>query len=209
MIRLPPLPYAYDALEPAISAETLRTHHDKHHAKYVETVNTLAGEAGLGDKSLEEIIAEAGRRKATKLLNNAGQAWNHAFFWDCMTPERRDPQGQLEAAIGAAFGGLTGLKDAFVKAGAEHFASGWIWLVADNGRLGVLATHDGGTLADRPQTPLFACDLWEHAYYLDYKQDREGFLERWFDSVANWAFAEGQFAAAMGGHEPWRFQLAA
>jgi superoxide dismutase, Fe-Mn family len=209
MIKLPPLPYAYEALEPAVSAQTTRTHHDKHHAKYVETVNKLAAEHGLDGKDLETIIAEAERRNLEKLINNAGQAWNHAFFWDCMTPERRDPSGDLEGAIGEAFGSLQGLKDAFVKEGAEHFASGWVWLAADQGRLAVLSTHDGGTLANRPQVPLLVCDLWEHAYYLDYKQDRKGFLETWFDRVANWAFAEEQFAAAQGRHQPWHFRMAA
>lgn len=209
MIQLPPLPYAYDALEPTIGAETMRTHHDKHHAKYVDTVNKLAPGAGLEGKDLETIIAEAERKELTKLLNNAGQAWNHAFFWDCMTPDRREPGGELEGAIGEAFGGLQGLKEAFVKEGAEHFASGWVWLVADEGRLKVCSTHDGGTLAGKPQTPLLVCDLWEHAYYLDYKQDRKGFLERWFDTVANWDFAERQLAAAQGRGEPWHFRMAA
>jgi Fe-Mn family superoxide dismutase len=211
MIKLPPLPYAYDALAPTISETTMRTHHDKHHAKYVETVNKLVEEAGLDGKSLEEIIAEAERKGpgGKKLLNNAGQAWNHAFFWDCMTPERRDPGGELEAAIGSAFGGLAGLKEAFVKEGVDHFASGWVWLVVEQGRLGVLSTHDGGTLANRPQTPLLVCDLWEHAYYLDYKQDRKAFLDGWFDKVAHWGFAETQFAAAAGRGEPWHFELAA
>jgi superoxide dismutase, Fe-Mn family len=211
MLKLPPLPYAYEALEPVVSAVTMRTHHDKHHAKYVETVNKLAADAGLDRKPLEEIIAEAERRGpgGRKLLNNAGQAWNHAFFWDCMTPDRRDPTGELETAIGEAFGGLEGLKQAFVKEGAEHFGSGWVWLVAEQGRLGLLSTHDGGAFANRPQTPLITCDLWEHAYYLDYKQDRKAFLERWFDGVANWAFAETQFAAASGQGERWHFELAA
>jgi Fe-Mn family superoxide dismutase len=211
MIKLPPLPYAYDALEPTISATTMQTHHDKHHAKYVETVNKLAQEAGLDGRSLEDIIAAAEKTGSggKTLLNNAGQAWNHAFFWDCMSPERRDPGGELEAAIGAAFGGLAGLKAAFVKEGAGHFGSGWVWLAVDQGRLSVTSTHDGGTLANRPQVPLLVCDLWEHAYYLDYKQDRKGFLERWFDSVANWTFAEAEFAAAAGRREPWHFELAA
>jgi Fe-Mn family superoxide dismutase len=211
MIKLPPLPYAFNALEPTVSATTMKTHHDKHHAKYVETVNKLAAEAGLDRKSLEAIIAEAEKKgpSARKLLNNAGQAWNHAIFWDAMTPTRRDPGGELEAAIGEAFGGLAGLKEAFVKEGEGHFGSGWMWLVVDQGRLGVLSTHDGGTLANRPQVPLLVCDLWEHAYYLDYKQDRKAFLEGWFDKVANWAFAESQFDAAAGHGEPWRFELAA
>ena len=209
MIQLPPLPYAYDALEPTIGAETMKTHHDKHHAKYVETVNKLAPGAGLEGKDLETIIAEAERKELTKLLNNAGQAWNHAFFWDCMSPDRRQPSGELEGAIGEAFGGLDGLKEAFVKEGAEHFASGWVWLAADQGRLLVCSTHDGGTLANKAQTPLLVCDLWEHAYYLDYRQDRKGFLERWFDTVASWEFAGRQLAAAQGRGEPWHFRMAA
>ena len=209
MIKLPPLPYPYEALEPAISAETMRTHHDKHHAKYVETVNKLAGENDLEGRDLETILAEAERRHLKTLINNAGQAWNHAFFWDCMTPDRRDPTGELEGAIGEAFGSLQGLRDAFVKEGAGHFASGWVWLACDQGRLAVMSTHDGGTLANKPQTPLLVCDLWEHAYYLDYKQDRKGFLERWFDGVAHWGFAERQFAAAHGRQEPWHFSVAA
>jgi Fe-Mn family superoxide dismutase len=209
MIQLPPLPYGYDALEPVIGAETMRTHHDKHHAKYVDTVNELIRDVGLEGKDLETIIAEAERRSHTKLVNNAGQAWNHAFFWDCMTPQRGEPSGDLEGAVGEAFGGLEGLREAFVTEGANHFASGWVWLAADQGRLTVLSTHDGGTLANKPQTPLLVCDLWEHAYYLDYKQDRKGFLERWFDRVANWDFAARQLAAAQGRGEPWHFRMAA
>jgi len=209
MIRLPELPYAYAALAPTLSADTLRTHHDKHHAKYVETANKLVAEHGLEGRSLEEVIAEAERRGLTKLFNNAAQAWNHAFFWDCMTPERRDPQGELQAAIGEAFGGLAGLKARFVQEGVDHFASGWVWLAAEGANLAVLSTHDAGALAHDGRTPLLVCDVWEHAYYLDYKQDRKSFLERWFDAVAHWQFAETQFAAAQGRREPWSFRLAA
>ena len=209
MIKLPELPYAYDALSPTLSADTLHTHHDKHHAKYVETANKLIKEAGLDGRTLEEIIAEADTRKLTKLFNNAAQAWNHAFFWDCMTPIRRDPRGDLKAAIESTFGGLAGLKEKFVAEGADHFASGWAWLAADGAQLIVLSTHDAGTLAHDRRTPLLVCDVWEHAYYLDYKQDRKSFIERWFDSVAHWEFAEAQFAAAQGRHEPWTFQQAA
>jgi Fe-Mn family superoxide dismutase len=209
MLELPPLPYAYDALQPTLSGETLRTHHDKHHAKYVQVAGKLATEAGLQGHSLEQIVAEAERRGLTKLFNNAAQAWNHAFFWDCMTPMRRDPGGELAAAIGTAFSDLAGLRTKFVQEGAEHFASGWVWLAADGAELAVLSTHDAGTLAHDGRTPLLVCDVWEHAYYLDYKQDRDAFLERWFDRVANWAFAEAQFAAAQGRHEPWSFRQAA
>jgi Fe-Mn family superoxide dismutase len=209
MIILPELPYAYEALQPTISADTMHTHHDKHHAKYVEVANKLVGENGLEGRSVEDIIAEAERRGLTKLFNNAAQAWNHAFFWDCMTPNRRDPQGELAAAIQEAFGGLAGLREKFVQEGADHFASGWVWLAAEGPQLTVLSTHDGGTLAHDRRTPLLLCDVWEHAYYLDYKQDRKSFLERWFDNVADWEFAEAQFAAAQGRHEPWTFQQAA
>jgi Fe-Mn family superoxide dismutase len=209
MIILPELPYGYDALSPTISADTMRTHHDKHHAKYVETANKLAADNGLDGRSVEEIVAEAERRSLTKLFNNAAQAWNHAFFWECMTPERRDPRGEILAAIEQAFGGLAGLKERFVQEGVDHFASGWVWLAADGAEVSVLSTHDGGTLAHDRRTPLLVCDVWEHAYYLDYKQDRKGFLERWFDNVADWEFAEAQYAAAQGRHEAWSFRQAA
>jgi len=209
MITLPELPYAYDALSPTLSAETLHAHHDKHHAKYVEVANQLVAQAGLQARSVEEIVAESERQGLKKLFNNAAQAWNHAFFWDCMTPDRRDPQGELAAAIDAAFGGLAGLKERFVQEAADHFASGWAWLLADEAELAVLSTHDAGTLAHDRRTPLLVCDVWEHAYYLDYQQDRKSFVERWFDTVANWEFAEAQFAAAQGRRQPWTFKLAA
>ncbi len=209
MITLPDLPYAYDALSPTISADIMHVHHDKHHAKYVEVANKLVAENGLEGRSVEEIVAEAERRGLTKLFNNAAQAWNHAFFWDCMTPQRRDPQGELAEAVERAFGGLAQLRDKFVQVGADHFASGWVWLAADGAELVVADTHDGGTLAHDRRTPLLVCDVWEHAYYLDYKQDRKTFLERWFDNLAHWEFAEAQFAAAQGKRDPWVFQLAA
>jgi Fe-Mn family superoxide dismutase len=210
MIKLPDLPYAYDALEPAVSAETMHVHHDKHHAKYVEVANGLIAELGLEALSLEEVVAEAEKRQHAKLFNNAAQAWNHAFFWDCMTPQRRDPQGELAGVIEEAFGGLAGLKARFVEDGANHFASGWVWLAAGADGLVVLSSHDGGTLAhNRDLTPLLVCDLWEHAYYIDYRQDRKTFLETWFDKVADWEFAEAQFDARQGRHAPWRFADAA
>jgi Fe-Mn family superoxide dismutase len=205
MIRLPDLAYAYEALEPTVSAATMRTHHDKHHAKYVEVANQLIAENGLDDLSLEAVIEAAEARGLGKLFNNAAQAWNHAFFWDCMTPERREPSGELAQAIAAAFGDLAGLKARFVQEGADHFASGWVWLGVEGGALTVLSTHDGGTLAHKGPTPLLVCDVWEHAYYLDYRQDRKSFLELWFDTVANWEFAAAQFAAAQQCGARWTF----
>jgi len=194
---LPKLPYDYAALEPTMSADTLHTHHDKHHKAYVDKTNDLAPKAGLDGRALEDVVREASRTGDKKLFNNAAQAWNHAFFWQCMTPERAEPGGALKAAIDKAFGSLDAFKDAFVEEGANHFASGWVWLVTGSEGLKVISTHDADdTLVKDGLYPLLVCDLWEHAYYLDYKNDRKGFLKAWLTEVANWSFAERQLAAA-------------
>ncbi|HEX8570614.1 MAG TPA: superoxide dismutase [Caulobacteraceae bacterium] len=205
IFRLIDLPYDEGALAPLMSVETLRTHHGKHHAKYVEVLNKLLAERGGGHGPLEDVVAEAGR-EGGKLYNNAGQAWNHGFFWFSMTPERSEPSGALGDAVGRDFGGLDGLKRRFVQEGADHFASGWTWLVARDGRLEVTSTHDAGSF-DRLDgaTPLAVCDVWEHAYYLDHKQDRKGFLEGWFDRLLDWRFAGEQFGAAAAGRPGWRY----
>jgi Fe-Mn family superoxide dismutase len=201
MFVLPDLPYAYEALEPTMSAETLRFHHDKHHAAYVKVLNELLGDTP--SESLEAVIRQAG---PGKLFNNAAQAWNHAFFWESMTPETRAPSGDLAAAVDAAFGGLAGLKEAFVKEGVGHFASGWVWLVAEGSALKVISTHDADDTLTKPgMTPLLVCDLWEHAYYIDKRNDRKAFLEGWFDALPNWGLAERQFAAAGGQGEVWTY----
>jgi Fe-Mn family superoxide dismutase len=209
MFILPKLPYAYDALEPAMSADTLHTHHDKHHRAYVEKTNELAAKAGLDGRALEDVVREAQRKGDAKLFHNAAQAWNHAFFWECMTPDKAQPSSALTSAIGRVFGGLEALKDAFVEEGFEHFGSGWVWLVTGSQGLKVISTHDADdTLIRDGLFPLLVCDLWEHAYYLDYKNDRKAFLERWIDEVANWDFAERQFAAADGQGEGFRYPSA-
>jgi Fe-Mn family superoxide dismutase len=209
MFILPKLPYDYAALEPAISADTMHTHHDKHHKAYVDKTNELAPKAGLDGRTLEEIVREAHRKGDAKLFNNAAQAWNHAFFWECMTPDKAQPSPALTTAIEQAFGGLDAFKDAFVEEGANHFASGWAWLVTGSEGLKVISTHDAeDTLIRDGLFPLLVCDLWEHAYYLDYKNDRKGFLKRWLDEVANWSFAEQQLAAANGKGEGFRYPSA-
>ena len=206
MYVLPELPYAHDALEPTVSADTLRTHHGKHHKAYVDKTNELAAKAGLTGRPLEAVVREARRLGDQKLFNNAGQAWNHAFFWHCMTPDQQPPSGELAAAIEQAFGGLAGLKEAFLAEGVNHFASGWAWLVAGPDGLKVTSYHDADTpIVHEDGVPLLVCDVWEHAYYLDYKNDRKGFLDRWFDQAANWAFAEAQFAAANGRGDIFRY----
>ena len=206
MFKLPDLPYAYDALQPAMSAETLHLHHDKHHATYVKTTNELLEADGASPTTLEEVVLEARRAGNSKLFNNSAQAWNHAFFWNCMTPGGSTPQGDLDKAIADAFGGLDQLKEKFVAEGAAHFGSGWVWLIADGKDLRVISTHDAGnTLDQNGVIPVMVCDLWEHAYYVDYQNDRKGFLEKWFDALPDWSFAAHQLAAAGGQGQPWRF----
>ena len=193
MFALPDLPYAYDALEPTLSADTLHLHHDKHHKAYVTNVNDLLSSAGQRPQSLEAVVRDATAQGQAKLFNNAGQAWNHALFWLSMTADRSGPQDALSAAIDQAFGGLAGLRERFITEGVGHFGSGWVWLVSRGGKLEVTTTHDGETVLTREGvTPLLVCDLWEHAYYLDYQNDRKGYLGKWFDSLADWRFAARQ-----------------
>jgi len=206
MYVLPELPYAYDALAPLISRETLHTHHDKHHKTYVEKTSELAAMAGLAGRPLEEVVREAHRRGDGALFDNAAQAWNHAFFWRSMRPAGgADPSGDLAEAV-KRFGGLQALKDAFVEEGFGHFASGWVWIVTGGRGLKVISTHDAeDTLVREGLFPLLVCDLWEHAYYLDYKNDRKTYLQRWLDQVANLAFAEQQLNAANGQGDAFRY----
>lgn len=207
MFILPDLPYRADALSPVISAETLRFHHGKHHKAYVDALNTLIDEAGSAPASLEAVVLDAaGDASAAKLFNNAAQAWNHGFFWEAMRGDPVSVPDDLAAAIDTAFGELAGLKTAFVKAGAEHFGSGWVWLVAEGDRLKVITTHDAGNpLTLGAVVPLTVCDLWEHAYYLDHQNDRKGFLEAWFDGLLNWDLAGRQFDAARGRGPAWTY----
>jgi Fe-Mn family superoxide dismutase len=200
MFVLPDLPYPVDALAPLMSADTLRTHHGKHHAKYVEVTNQLLDQAGRRPATLEEVVVEAARANERKLFNNAAQAWNHGFFWESMTAQRSEPSGDLAQAIEREFGGLAKLRERFVIEGMNHFGSGWVWLVAHDGVLDVISTHDADdTLTRQGMTPILVCDLWEHAYYLDYKNDRKTFLESWFDKLASWPFAAKQWEAAKAG----------
>jgi Fe-Mn family superoxide dismutase len=207
MFRLPDLPYAYDALSPVISARTMQLHHDKHHAAYVKTLNSLLEESGEHPASLEDVVRAAhDNPEGKKLYNNAGQAWNHALFWVAMSPERKACAGDLASAINDKFGGLDQLGEAFVKAGTEQFGSGWAWLVVRAGELSVIATHDADGPLTLPNTiPLLVCDVWEHAYYLDHQNDRKAFLTAWFKALPDWDFAAKQWAAAHGEGETWAY----
>jgi len=197
MYRLPDLPYAHDALEPVIGATTMHTHHGKHHARYVNVTNEIVGNTTV---ALEDVIAKAHREGETKLFNNAAQAWNHAFFWECMTPRSAAPSGEVAKAIESSFGGVEELKKQFVAKGAAQFGSGWVWLLAKGGKLEVLSSHDAGQpwLDGAGSAPVLVCDVWEHAYYLDYKNERDRFLGTWFDKLANWEFAGAQLAGGAG-----------
>lgn len=205
MFQLPPLSYAYDALAPTISETTMRTHHGKHHAKYVENTNALLAKKGETFDSLEAVVRDAAARKDTALFNNAGQAWNHAFFWCCMAPGRPGPTGALLGAIDKSFGGLEKLRASFLREGAGHFGSGWVWLTADGAALSIITTHDGDSALNHPGVPLLVCDLWEHAYYLDHKNDRAGFLAAWWDNLIDWFFVASQYDAARGRRQGWTF----
>ena len=206
---LPRLPYDSAALEPVIGAETMRIHHGKHHARYVVNTNSLL--SGRSDApSLEDVILEAERRGDTPLFNNAAQAWNHGFFWQCMAPAATaatsGPHGGLIRAIETSFGGPAALREEFVTKGAGHFGSGWVWLLASGHKLEVVAAHDAAQpWLGSAAVPVLVCDVWEHAYYLDYKNERERFLCAWFDGLVNWRFALEQFAAAARNERGWRY----
>jgi len=187
-ISLMPLPYARDALAPAISADTLDTHHGKHHKAYVDKTNAAVADGTLADASLEEIVARS-RGSNQGLFNNAAQTWNHGFYWASLAPAPSRPQGDLAAAIERSFGGLDQLTQELATRGANHFASGWVWLASNNGALSVEETHDAETLADAGPVPLLVIDLWEHAYYLDRKNVRPDYLKAVLDHVLNWDFA--------------------
>jgi Fe-Mn family superoxide dismutase len=208
---LPELEYPYSALEPCLSETTLTTHHSKHHARYVEAANRILTEHGTpAARSLEDLLGTPQAQLAPGLFNNAAQAWNHGFFWKSMTGRPARPMALLARAIAEDFGTLDELKSRFVAEGTGHFGSGWVWLVARGHRLSILSTHDAGTLAASGEAvPLLVCDVWEHAYYLDYRQDRAGWLTSWLDRLANWEFAEAQYSASLGSGGRWRYPVAA
>lgn len=191
--QLIPLPYDSNALDPAISAETLSYHYGKHHQAYVDKTNAAIEGTDAADKPLEVIIAGA-RASSPGLFNNAAQSWNHAFYWHSMSPDGGAPSDELAAKIDEAFGSLDALKDALKTHGAGHFASGWVWLAEKDGKLSIQETHDGDTLADSSFNPLLTIDVWEHAYYLDHQNKRPAYLDAVIDGKLNWGFASENLA---------------
>lgn len=195
---LPPLPYDEGALAPTISSDTLRVHHGAHHKAYIDKTNKLVEEKGLKGKTLLEIVNQAAGDKSNPgLFNNSAQAWNHSFYWHSMTPGGGgQPQAALKAAIEKDFGGVDQFKEKFSKAAAGQFGSGWAWLVADGGKLKIMPTGNADTPIVHNVVPLVTIDVWEHAYYLDYKNKRPDYIAAWLDKLVNWSFAAENFSYA-------------
>jgi len=186
--ELPKLPYSLDALAPKISKETLEFHHGKHHNAYVTRLNELLPSSKYANvTSLDQIVKEA---EPGVLFNQAAQHWNHSFYWKSLTPKGGgDARGPVADAIKKSFGDFGSFKQKFTEAAAGHFGSGWAWLVRDrDGSVKVVATHDAGCPIRDGQHPLITCDVWEHAYYIDYRNARPKYIEAWWDLV-NWEFA--------------------
>jgi len=189
--QLPDLPFTQDALAPVMSAETLDFHHGKHHKAYVTKTNELIdGNAELAEASLAQVIREAHRSGNTKLFNNSAQLWNHSFFWQCLAaPGDHKPEGKLEHLINDAFGNTEALIQKLQEEAVNHFSNGWAWLVLDRGTLRVTSLHDADTpLVHEGMVPLFTLDVWEHAYYIDYRNERPKFADAVLKNIVNWDF---------------------
>ncbi len=188
---LPELPYAKNALEPHISAETLEFHHDKHHAAYVNNLNNLVPGTEFANMSLEDIVRKA---PTGGIFNNAAQVWNHTFYFNGLSPKGGGaPKGALAKAIDEAFGGFDAFKEKFSTAAATNFGSGWTWLVKNkSGKLEILNTGNAGSAITSGVTPILTIDVWEHAYYIDKRNARPAYITAWWN-VVNWDFAAKNF----------------
>jgi superoxide dismutase, Fe-Mn family len=201
--ELPPLPYGYDALEPTIDKETMTLHHDKHHAAYVNNLNTAVEGTNFANMSIDELVRNINMvpdDKRMAVRNNGGGHYNHSMFWQIMKPGGGGaPTGEIAQAINDAFGSFDALKDAFNKAGAGRFGSGWAWVVADaSGKLSVTSTpNQDNPLMDGSGTPILGVDVWEHAYYLKYQNKRPDYLAAWWNTV-NWNAVAERYAKVSG-----------
>jgi Fe-Mn family superoxide dismutase len=194
--QLPDLPYAKNALEPYMSQETLEYHHDKHHATYVNKLNDLIEGTEFADMPLEQIVTQA----SGGMFNNAAQAWNHSFFWNCLTPSSNGgPDGDLAEAIKREFGGLDEFREQFSEKLTQLFGSGWVWLLRSNdGTLGIESLSNAGNPMTAMQTPLLTCDVWEHAYYIDYRNAKAKYFDAYWQLV-NWGFVAENYARTAAG----------
>ncbi len=188
-IELPKLPFSVDALEPNLSRRTLEFHYGKHHRNYVETLNDLIQNTSLDNYSLEEIMIASYRNKQ-KIYNNAAQVWNHSFMWNCLTKKGSSPSENVQKAIARKFGSLDEFKNKFITEAKGLFGSGWTWLVKDKkGELQIRALKNAENPMQNGEVPVFTCDVWEHAYYLDYQNERAQYLENFWPLI-NWQFIE-------------------
>jgi len=184
--EVPPLPYAKDALQPAMSAETLEYHYEKHHKSYMSKLKELLVGKPEADKSLEELV----KKSSGAVFNNAAQVWNHTFFWNSMRPQGGGaPNGELLQLLQRDFGGWEKFCAAFKTKGMARFGSGWLWLVLEDGKARIVTTQNAGNPLTGRQKPLLTCDLWEHAYYIDYRNERDTFITAFCERLVNWEFA--------------------
>jgi Fe-Mn family superoxide dismutase len=199
LLNLAPLPYPVDSLEPIISGRTLNFHHDKHHRAYVEALSKLIVGTELADLRLDQIVvATAGRPDRVSIFNNAAQAWNHGFYWNCLRPKGGgDPPLMLKEKMQAAFGSVEACKKELVNSAVTQFGSGWAWLVLEEGNLKVMKTGNANDPLAQGLTPLLTIDVWEHAYYLDYQNRRADHVNAVVDKLANWGFAADNLEKAM------------
>ncbi len=197
-IALPPLPYALNALEPVISANTLGLHYGKHHKGYVDTLNELIVDTEFADMPLEKIVrAVSGQSDHVSIFNNAAQAWNHTFYWRSMQPKGGgEPPAVLKRLIESSFGSLDAFKKEWSTAAVGEFGSGWAWLVKDGAKLKIVKTGNANTPLTWGVSPLLTIDVWEHAYYLDYQNRRADYVHAFIDKLANWEFAAENLARA-------------
>jgi superoxide dismutase, Fe-Mn family len=189
--QLPDLPYSKEALAPHMSAETLEFHHGNHHKAYVTKTNELLqDERDLDEASLVQVIREAQRSGHAKLFNQSAQLWNHSFFWQCLTPAQgQRPTGKLAHLIDDAFGNTDAMLEKLQEEAVNHFSNGWAWLVLDRGTLRVASLHDADTpVVHEGMVPLFTLDVWEHAYYIDYRNERPRFASSVLSNIVNWDF---------------------
>jgi Fe-Mn family superoxide dismutase len=192
--ELPSLPYASDALTPYMSSETLDFHHGKHHQTYVTNLNNLVKDTDMQDSSLEEIVVKSSKDPSMAgIFNNAGQHWNHILFWQCMKPNGGGSMpSELESRITSDLGGIDQFKEAFIQAGITQFGSGWAWLAIDNGKLVVTKSPNASNPLVDGMKPILGCDVWEHSYYIDYRNKRPDYLKAFLDSMVNWEFVASQ-----------------
>ena len=194
---LPKLPYAEDALAPHISSQTMQFHHGKHHAGYVKKLNSLIEGTSYENMALERIIREShGKKDDAAIFNNAAQVWNHTFFWHSMSPGGGGAPKDAAADVVHELGGPDEFRKAFLEAATGQFGSGWTWLVLDRGKPKIVATSNAMTPIADGRTPLFTCDVWEHAYYLDYQNRRESFVGAFLDNLVNWNLVAAQLKKA-------------